>query len=882
MFWSGDLLSINGGRFSTVWLLGLQMNPSSLDKDERKKMKTSEILKIDVRKLLQEFAQFVPISEQHVSLRVSSYCVYGFARITKVKTKDLRLRIIRDQFVRRQKLKAVAVTKGGKPVVIDAPPTSANAVTLKDKKAHTFATGGGDLGSKEYLDFVDNFEKSLWNDEAWDAGPSDEAAVQQEFTVDPTVITMPDPELGIRNKTGRRNYDNDEDLGVPLNEDFGPADNGGGGFFDAPGLFDEPTDSVEASTTAAAPAADVQCDKPTEPTQEVMRTEDNEVATTVTTMPEPEMDFGSNFGQLRLDDDDDEDFRFPSNQEQADTGVLFDGQGLFDEQPPEPEVTTVQPAEVPVAAAPRKRTASEAASDAQTATTTTTDHVSKKRKKTDNLTPPPMADEDAAQFPEDEQLPENQDALLPEETENGGRSSKDVPTIEDELQPLEGTEVTSQNFSGPPGGRPNLDDEVVAETPPTSFDLESLDSSNRPSTRPKAKGKNKRRLAVDNHLQITEDVMRQQIGGDAYRANACLTSGFDDFDDMFRKTNFGRHLQVQGGRKLVMPTTRAGERAKDLLSFQEKVIKRQQINAPTDYYDFEDEEMAEVLQQQQHVDQHQDIQQDEQQLAEDAHQDVQQEEPQEQEPHEEMLQQDDQAPQDPQVSPPEVPEDVPLEDVVQESSKKGEVESTDSWEDMEEEDEPKSRLRVSKGSRDSTRRESAMRDTTGGGQSVNNSEVNLQVSGGDKRQRSSIIPGSPLPTTSAAAEREEASLAMDDQVALAADEEPEVNVSSMLQQPEMPPPVEEGRRASGGSSDEEQEKDADPFLVIAQVIQDLNDQPTRRMKFGDVYPSADRKNTARHAALAFRHLLTLQNQRKVDLTQDAANFKDPINIHLLM
>ena len=177
MFWSGDLLSINGGRFSTVWLLGLEMNPSSLDKDERKKMKTSEILKIDVRKLLQEFAKFVPISEQHVSLRVSSYCVYGFARITKVKTKELRLRLIRDQFVRRQKLKAIAVTKGGKPVVIDAPPTSANAVTLKDKKAHTFATGGGDLGSKEYLDFVDNFEKSLWNVEE-PAGPSDEAAVQ--------------------------------------------------------------------------------------------------------------------------------------------------------------------------------------------------------------------------------------------------------------------------------------------------------------------------------------------------------------------------------------------------------------------------------------------------------------------------------------------------------------------------------------------------------------------------------------------------------------------------------------------------------------------------------------------------------------------------------
>ena len=360
---------------------------------------------------------------------------------------------------------------------------------------------------------------------------------------------MPDPELGIRNKIGRRNYDNDEDLGVPLNEDFGPADNGGGGFFDAPGLFDEPTDPVEASTTEAAPAADAQRDEPTEQTQEVMRREDNEVAAVVITMPEPEMDFGSNFGQLRLEDDDDEDFRFPSNQEHADTGVLFDGQGLFDE-PPEPEVTTVQPAEVPVAAAPRKRTASEAASDAQTATTTTTDHVSKKRKKTDNLTPPPMADEDAAQ--------------LPEETENGVSSSKDVPTIEDELQPIEGTEATSQNFSGLPGGRPNLDDEVVpAETPPTSFDLESLDSSNRPSTRPKAKGKNKRRLAVDNHLQITEDVMRQQIGGDAYRANACLTSGFDDYDDMFRETNFGRHHQAE----FIFLLSRAGFRGSRWLNF---------------------------------------------------------------------------------------------------------------------------------------------------------------------------------------------------------------------------------------------------------------------------------------------------------------------------
>ena len=134
---------------------------------------------------------------------------------------------------------------------------------------------------------------------------------RQEFTVDPTAITMPDPDLGIRNRIGRRNYGNDEDLGVPLNEDFGPADNGGGGgFFDAPGLFDEPTGPVEASTTAAASAAGAQCDEPTEPTQEVMRTEDNEVPTT---MPHPEMDFGSNFGQLRLDDD--EHFRFPSNQE---------------------------------------------------------------------------------------------------------------------------------------------------------------------------------------------------------------------------------------------------------------------------------------------------------------------------------------------------------------------------------------------------------------------------------------------------------------------------------------------------------------------------------------------------------------------------------------
>ena len=153
MFWSGDLLSINGGRFSTIWLLGLEMDPSKLDKDERKKMHPRELIKVDVRKLLEEFARFVPISREHVSLRVSVFCVYGFAKVMRVKSRDLRTCVIRDQFVRR--------LKKGVPA-IDAPPTSAKAVTLKDGKKQDGASFGQfDPQSKEYGDFIIAFEQRV-------------------------------------------------------------------------------------------------------------------------------------------------------------------------------------------------------------------------------------------------------------------------------------------------------------------------------------------------------------------------------------------------------------------------------------------------------------------------------------------------------------------------------------------------------------------------------------------------------------------------------------------------------------------------------------------------------------------------------------------------
>ena len=165
MFWSGDLLSINGGRFSTIWLLGLEMDPSTLDKEERKKLQTKELVKVDIRKLLQEFARFVPISEEHVSLRVSIYCVYGFAKVMRIKSKNLRTCVIRDQFHRRLKKGS-----GKGATAIDAPPTSAKKVNLKNKKdkeveRQSFGQFSGhvgdDLNSEEYRKFLDDFEKRV-------------------------------------------------------------------------------------------------------------------------------------------------------------------------------------------------------------------------------------------------------------------------------------------------------------------------------------------------------------------------------------------------------------------------------------------------------------------------------------------------------------------------------------------------------------------------------------------------------------------------------------------------------------------------------------------------------------------------------------------------
>ena len=74
MFYSADLLSIRGGKFSTVWLMG-----NSRDRKQTAKNKRIEIRKIDIASICKEMLKMLPVhgKEKSFSLRLSSILLYG-------------------------------------------------------------------------------------------------------------------------------------------------------------------------------------------------------------------------------------------------------------------------------------------------------------------------------------------------------------------------------------------------------------------------------------------------------------------------------------------------------------------------------------------------------------------------------------------------------------------------------------------------------------------------------------------------------------------------------------------------------------------------------------------------------------------------------------
>ena len=86
MFYSADLLSIRGGKFSTVWLMG-----NSRDRKQTAKNKRIEIRKIDIGSICEEMLKMLPVhgKEKSFSLRLSSILLYGTCVVYRYKIDNL-------------------------------------------------------------------------------------------------------------------------------------------------------------------------------------------------------------------------------------------------------------------------------------------------------------------------------------------------------------------------------------------------------------------------------------------------------------------------------------------------------------------------------------------------------------------------------------------------------------------------------------------------------------------------------------------------------------------------------------------------------------------------------------------------------------------------
>ena len=74
MFYSTDLLSFRGGKFSTIWLLG-----TCRDKKQTANKKRQELKKLKLHRICEELTKLLPVQgkERSLSLRLSASLLYG-------------------------------------------------------------------------------------------------------------------------------------------------------------------------------------------------------------------------------------------------------------------------------------------------------------------------------------------------------------------------------------------------------------------------------------------------------------------------------------------------------------------------------------------------------------------------------------------------------------------------------------------------------------------------------------------------------------------------------------------------------------------------------------------------------------------------------------
>ena len=214
MFYQQDLLSINGGRFSTIWLLGL--NPDRkvlLPSGKTRKIPLRDILSLDLRSIAREFAELIPESAQCVSLRVASICSLGFTRslMFKVKAHSRNVTYAKVEISRQVRQRLTATNE------IDVAPAEPNKVTLPEPDYM------GELGQGQINAYVRQFEQSIIRDlEEWRENEDGKAEVVDtpagiDLVMSPAErqqrlaqITMPDEAFG---RLVENNEDDDDDGG---------------------------------------------------------------------------------------------------------------------------------------------------------------------------------------------------------------------------------------------------------------------------------------------------------------------------------------------------------------------------------------------------------------------------------------------------------------------------------------------------------------------------------------------------------------------------------------------------------------------------------------------------------------------------------------------
>jgi len=494
MFWSSDLLSIQGGKFSKIWHLGSEAEGA------KSEVKLYDIQGLDIKKLVEDFYKFVPVTDNHCSLRVLSICGVGFAEACSRKSVFLLEQVNNarsgwksgggsNKKGEKQRRKSEGGTKKKEVAKegIDAPPTSAKKVTLAEPPQ--------DIGNipAEYAQLYDDLEYGEVRVEEY--VPTHNPAIH----ADPSAITLQEDDFMRPGNDPNQNQD----------EDFGFGQEGFGGPQGADLFADDPLFGTEQQV-----APELVPDQPPEETVNSGRPDD------------PSQQQHEEPSNREYNADLNEGVAAPKRKTRAEIDALSDSvtnsTAVEGEKPskkrrtevPEYNEDAAEPVPIPeIVVTEHEPVPDDPAIEPEPLQNVPEGDVPQ----TNNEAPPPAeaaAQEEPAVPPTNNEAPPDKDAPPPAEA------------------------VAQEEHAATPEGERE-----------SALELESLDSDSgrRPpgGERRGVGAGRRRRLIIDRVKQIHEADLREQITGGPYRDNLMNEKGRDQFDQMLSNVKYGPEHQIR-------------------------------------------------------------------------------------------------------------------------------------------------------------------------------------------------------------------------------------------------------------------------------------------------------------------------------------------------